>query len=220
MKHLKVLAISAIAAMALMAFASTASADVLCKAAPNKSGECPTASGDYASGTTFVATSTNPVLTVTGGLTPKVTCKESKVELKNSNTGSNTPGGAVSGEVTDLTFTNDCTTEGGTSCTITTTKGYNVSIIAVADNGNGSVHITGNSIKTTVTCGAFFSCEYSPVLTGMTVDLTGGNPATVKASSEPLHLTAGIGCGSAGIWHADYTLTSPNSAVWVATKMD
>jgi hypothetical protein len=218
MKHLKILGLAAIAAMALMAFASTASADVLCKAAPNKEGKCPTASGDYAASTVFKAKSTNPKLTVVGGVTAYVTCAESNVELKNTTTGG-AAGTAVNGEIADLTFTNDCTTAGGLSCTISTTKGYTGTVKATNDAGNGALTAFGNTIRTKVVCGAIFSCEYSPLAAGLTVDITGGNPAAVKASEEPLDQISGFGCGSEAKWDADYTLTSPTN-LWVATSMD
>ena len=219
MKHLKILALAAVAAMALMAFASTASADVLCKAAPNKAGECPTTTGDYAANTSFTAKSTNPKLTVVGGVTAFVTCKESAVALTNTSTGSNTPGSTVSGEITDLTFTNDCTTAGGVSCTVSTTKGYTGTVSAINNSGTGELTAFGNTIRTKVVCGVIFSCEYSPKTAGLTVHINGGNPATVNASEEPLDQVSGIGCGSEAKWDADYTLTSP-TALWVATKND
>ena len=219
MKHLKILGLAAIAAMAFMAFAGSASADVLCKAAPNKAGECPTASGDYAANTKFTATSSNPKLTVVGGVTAFVTCKESSVTLENTGTGSNTSGVAIPGKITDLTFTNDCTTAGGISCTFSTTTGYTGSVKATNNSGGGALTATGSTIRTKVVCGVIFSCEYSPKAEGLTVDITGGNPATVKASEEPLDQISGIGCGSEAKWDADYTLTSP-TALWVATKMD
>jgi hypothetical protein len=220
MKYLKMLGLAAVAAMAFMAFASVASADVLCKAAPNKSGECSTVSGDYPAGTKFNATSTNPKLTVVGGVTAYVTCNHSAVELENTSTGSNTPGSGVPGTITDLTFSTDCTTAGGLSCTISTTKGYTGSIKATNHSGSGALTVFGNTIRTKVVCGSIFSCEYSPKAAGLTVDLTGGNPATVKASEEPLEEFSGFGCGSETTWDADYSLTGANTSLWVATKMD
>jgi opacity protein-like surface antigen len=218
MKYIKMLGLAAVAAMAFMAFAGSASADVLCKAAPTKEGKCPTASGDYAAGQVFKAKSTNPKLTVVGGITAYVTCAESNVELKNTSTGG-AKGTAVNGEITDLTFTNDCTTAAGVSCTVSTTKGYTGTVKALNDLGTGELVAFGNTIRTKVVCGAIFSCEYSPKAAGLGVHITGGNPASVVASEEPLDQISGFGCGSEAKWDATYTLTSPTN-LWVATEMD
>ncbi|HEU4462455.1 MAG TPA: hypothetical protein VFR75_07680, partial [Solirubrobacterales bacterium] len=66
MKYLKMLGLAAILALALAAFAGagTAAAAKLCKTAPNKSNVCE--GGHYASGTSFHAEASNPVLTVVG----------------------------------------------------------------------------------------------------------------------------------------------------------
>jgi hypothetical protein len=220
MKHVRILGLAVVAAMAFMAFAGTASADVLCKGAPTKSGECRTATGDFSAGTTFKAISTNPKLTITGSFTAYLSCEESGIELKATSTGGNTPGSAVSVEITDLIFTGDCTTAGGSSCTISTTAGYTGTAKATNDFGGGAFTIFGSAIKTKIVCGGIFSCEYSPKAAGLTVDLTGGNPATVKASEEPLEEFSGFGCGSETTWDADYSLTGANTSLWVATKMD
>jgi hypothetical protein len=220
MKDLKILGLAAIAAMAFMAFASSASADVLCKAAPNKSGECSTTAGDYPSGTVFTAEAKNPKLTVKEGVTAYITCEKSTTTLENTSTGSNTPGQGVSGKVTKLLFTGDCTTAGGTACDVSETSGYTGTITATNNKGGGTFHVTGSSIKTKVVCGGIFSCEYSPFASGLSLGFTGGNPATVTASGAKLDQISGFGCGTEALWDATYTATGANSAVWVATKMD
>lgn len=218
MKHLKIIGLAAIAAMAFMAFAASASADVLCKEAPNKSGECGTVLGDYASGTAFEATSTNAKLTVTGGATAYITCSHSLVTLKNTSTGSNTPGAAVNGEVSDVAW-EGCKTAAGFSCTVSTSKGYTGTIKATNDTGAGTMIVSGTGIKTKVTCVGVFECEYEPTASGIDFSITGGNPATGAASEQPLTLIAGgFGCGSSAKWDANYTMIGTNKAVWVATK--
>jgi hypothetical protein len=220
LKYLKILGLAAIAAMALMAFAGTASADVLCKAAPNAAGECPTASGDYASGTVFTSESTNAKLTVTGGIVSSVTCGKSNVSLKNTSTGSNTPGTAVNGEVTQVSWAN-CVASNGSSCTVSESKGYTGTVKATNDEGEGTVVVNG-SATTTVDCTSFglnFKCTYKPTAAGLDLKLVGANPATITATEQPLTLEAGgFGCGSAGKWDATYKLTGTNTALWVATK--
>ncbi|HVD38644.1 MAG TPA: hypothetical protein VNC15_07410 [Solirubrobacterales bacterium] len=220
MKHLKIIGLAAIAAMAFMAFAASASADVLCKTAPNKSGECETAVGDYASGTVFTSESTNAKLTVEGGITSYVTCSKSNVSLKNTSTGSNTSGTAVAGEVTKVSWSG-CQTAGGSSCNVSESSGYSGNVKATSDAGAGTVTVNGNA-TTTVDCTSFgfeFKCTYKPTSGGLDLTLTGGNPASITATSQPLTLEAGgFGCGSGAKWDATYTLTGSNSALWVATK--
>jgi hypothetical protein len=220
MKPPKILDLAAIAAMAFIAFASSASADVLCKAAPNKSGECSTAAGDYAAGTKFTAEAKNPKLTVVSGATSSVTCEKSNTTLENTSTGSNTPGEGSTWQITELSFTGNCQTAGGTSCTISETSGYTGTLTATNNKGAGTFHVTGSSIKTKVVCGGIFSCEYSPFASGLSLTFTGGNPATVTANGAKLDQVSGFGCGTEALWDATYTATGANSAVWVATKMD
>jgi hypothetical protein len=223
MKYLKILGLAAVAAMALMAFAGTASADVLCKAAPNAAGECSTTAGTYASGTVFNSFSSNAKLTVEGGVLSSVTCTESNVALKSTSAGSNTPGATVGGEVTSVKW-GGCTGSNGSSCTVSESKGYTGSVKATDNEGDGTVVVNGSQ-TTLVTCTSFgfeFKCTYKPTTAGLDLTLTGGNPATFTATSQPLTLEAGgIGCGSTGKWDATYKLTSVNSsptALWVATK--
>jgi hypothetical protein len=221
MKYLKILGLAAVAAMALMAFAGTASADVLCKTAPNGAGECPTTGGneDYAAGTKFVAESSSAKLTVEGGAVSSITCS-SKVALENSETGSNAHPGAIAGKVTDVEWSN-CVASNGSNCTASTTTGYTGSISATDDEGNGKVHVTGTA-RTTVDCSVFgfsFKCVYTLPSTGISLSVLGGNPASIVASSQPLVLAESIfGCGSGAKWDATYKLTGTNTALWVATK--
>ena len=217
MKHLKIIGLAAIAAMAFMAFAASASADVLCKTAPNKSGECETATGDYAANSAFESTSSNAKLTVTGGATAYITCSGSTVKMENTTTGSNTPGATIGGKVTSVSWTG-CTTAAGFGCTVSSSSGYTGTIKATNDTGAGTMTVNG-AIKTKVTCVGVFECEYEPTASGIDFSITGGNPATGTASEQPLTLIAGgFGCGSSAKWDATYTMTGTNKAVWVATK--
>jgi hypothetical protein len=227
MKYLKMLGLAAVAALALAAVvgASTASAAVMCKAAPNKSGVCE--GGKYPSGTEYHSTSTNAVLTVNGsGVVSTVSCSHSTVILKQT-----AESGATSlpGEVTDVTFT-ECKTNGGTACTVSTTSGYTGGLTPTTDTGNGTLNVKGNgtaSTDTTVTCGGFFQCKYRPTSSGLSLSFTGGNPATVTASGAALELVSGFGfgCGTGANWDATYTLkstvlngkTTPTAA-WIATS--
>lgn len=224
MKHLKIIGLAAVAAMAFMAFVSSASADVLCKAAPNRNGECSTAAGDYAAGTVFTAKATNPKLTVTGssvGVTSLV-CNESNLTLETTTTGGNVPGEKIDADVTGLNFQGDCTTNNGFSCTVTAATGYTLTITATDNKGNGHVVLEKTAgKKTRVSClGGFFVCEYEAP-EGTELTYTGGNPATSTASETKLTTVAGgSGCGSESKWDATYTANGANTAVWIATKME
>jgi hypothetical protein len=221
MKHLKILGLAAVAAMALMAFigVGSASADVLCQTAPNKAGECATSPGDYIAKTVFTAEATNPTLTVTGGFVSSVTCEKSNVTLENTSTGSNTPGTAVGGKITDLTFTGNCQTNSGSKCTVSTGSGYTGSIVATGNKGSGTFTVN-SATSTSVTCLGFLECTYTTAANGLVLGYTGGNPAAVVANNETLaHEPGGFGCGSEAHWTATYNATGANSAVWVATKM-
>jgi hypothetical protein len=214
MKHLKMIGLAAVLAMALAAVAaSSASAAVLCKAAPNKSGVCE--GGKYASGTHFTATSEHAVLTVTGSfLANTVTCTHSVVALKNT-AESGSPG--VPGEVTDVEFSGCSLNGGATTCTVTTTSGYTGSLTPSDDKGNGNLHMTGTA-ETTVKCGEFH-CKYTVPSSGMSLNFTGGDPFVVHASEEQLTIESfGFGCGTGAKWDAKYTGVGTNKAVWVATS--
>jgi hypothetical protein len=215
MKYLKMLGLAAIAALAFAAIAAagTASAAVLCKEAPNKSGECKTLAegglGDYGSGSLFEAESSNATLTVVGsGVVSKVVCGASQVVLKSTAT-EGSPG--VPGEVTDVAFSS-CVADGSTGCT--------VSLVPTNDLGTGTLTVNG-SAETEVVCGGFFKCKYKPTASGLSLHFEGGNPAKETASEQLLSLTAGFGfgCGSGAKWDANDTAVGANKAVWVATKM-
>jgi hypothetical protein len=225
MKHLKILGVTAVAALALAAAvgASTASAAVMCKTAPNKSGVCE--GGRYPSGTEFHATSTNSVFTMVGSsVVSTVSCSHSTMVLKQTAESGVT---SVPFEVTDLSFT-ECKTNGGTACTASTTSGYTAGLTPTTDTGNGTFNIkgTGASTELTVTCGGFFQCKYRQTFNGANLGFTGGNPATFTANNASFELVPGFGfgCGTGANWDATYTLkattlngrTTP-TALWVAT---
>jgi hypothetical protein len=233
MTYLKMIGLAAVAALALAALgASTASADVLCKVAVNTAGECPTtekgAAQDYAASTVFTAESINPKLTVFGSfVATSITCEKSNVTLENTSTGSNTAGTGVAGKVTDVTFTGNCKTNGGTACTVSTSNGYTGEIKATSElvnnvvthTGDGALTVKGGT-ATLVECGfEFFKCKYTVPAAGLNLGLTHGNPAKVSASEQELTLAEKFfGCGTSAKWDADYTMTGTNTALWVATK--
>jgi hypothetical protein len=225
MKYLKIIGLAAIAAMALIAFASSASADVLCKEAPNAAGECSTKAGDWPSGTKIATEASDPTLTVTEssvGIT-SVTCTSSNVTLETTGTGSNTPGVGVPGTVTLVKWAG-CKTNGGLTCNVSESSGYTGTLTATNNAGTGTLHVTGAK-RTKVTCGFIFSCEYEPTASGIDMHFFGATTARVSVTNAPLTLVAGgSGCGTKGEWDAEYIVTSINGTasknIWVATKMD
>ena len=222
MKHLKIIALAAIAATALMAFAgSSASADVLCKAAPNKSDECPTASGSYGSGTTFKATSTNATLALNAFGIAGVTCSDSSVTVKTTSAGSQIAGVDVTGEIPKEGLTwSGCETEGfiHTACTVSANAtAYGVTITATHPPiGNGHLVITSPTSTTVICAGVGMHCTYTSAANGITLEIIGGNPAELTAVNQILAGT-GSGCPSTAVWSATYVLTSP-TALWIPPR--
>lgn len=192
MKYLKVLGLAAVAAMAVMAFgAGTASAAQICVPGTGD-GKCATSNErEYTPGTNITATSSNPVLT--SSITT-VTCKESSTTV----TGTASTGAAISGEVTALSFANDCTTSGGTSCTVTVVNlPYPGSLTSSELTVNDA---SGAGAK--VVCGVLINCTFTSTDAVLSV-AHDTFQATVK-----LNRTGGF-CPETAEWHATYKITSP-----------
>jgi hypothetical protein len=204
-----------------MAMTSSASADVLCKAAPNLAGECSTSAGDYSGVTNFFAGG-NAKFTIVGGVVSSVSCGATETWFVNLGTGSNTSGSSVSVRVEEITY-HLCVASNGSTCTVTEWHwGYSGSVRATNDEGDGTFVLTSTIPETVVDCSSFglaFRCAYKPTTSGFDWSLTGGNPATITASEQPLALqTGGFGCGSSAKWDASFKLTGSKTALWVATK--
>lgn len=196
MKYLKVLGLAAVAATAVMAFgAGTASAAQICVPDTIKfDGKCPTATAEreYNPATdTITATSSNPVLT--SSIT-NVTCKESATTVA----GSSSTGATISGEVTALSFTNDCTTAGGTSCTVTVVNlPYPSSLTSSELTVNDA---SGAGAK--VVCGVLINCTFTTTDAVLSV-----NHDTFQATVK-LNRSGGF-CPETAEWHATYKITHP-----------
>jgi hypothetical protein len=122
-------------------------------------GKCPTnVEREATPGELFAMTSGNMVFT--SSLT-SVTCKQSSMSTKfNSATG--TP---ITGEVTALSYTNDCTTSSGTSCTVTV-----VNLPYSASLESASLKVTdavGAGFK--IVCGVLINCTFTTKETNGTV---------------------------------------------------
>jgi hypothetical protein len=206
MKHLKLIGLAMMAAMAAMAFigAGSASADTLCKVSTNP---CPEASR-YPIPTTISAESN--AATLTGG-SFSVTCASKVSGKTTANHGS-----ILLGLIESLTFT-------GCSGSCNAASAVNLPYLAEANatgGGSGTLLVksdgTGNPGATLKGC-TIFGVECTYTSSSITLDLKGGNPATIVASSEPLTRTGGSAlCPEKGSWTATYTVTSPKPAFLVA----
>lgn len=220
MKYLKLAGLAAIATLALAAFAgaTTASAAVLCKTAPNKSGVCE--GGKYTALTTFQANSVQwSVLTIlNSAVVSTVSCRYSVLTVQNPFESGLL---GVFMNVTDLAFY-ECATNSGTACTVSTTSGYTGNLAPTTDTGNGTLTLEGSGSfrETKVSCGGFFECKYVPKAKGISLTLTGGNPAKLSATAAEVQLVGGFGfgCGDGAKWDASLVLNGANTALWVATS--
>ncbi len=220
MKYIKILGLAAVAAMALMAFvgASSASATVLCSQTPSGTpAACPTAS-TYGAGTTITGTAEGALLT--NNLNP-VECEHSETEARITNTGG--ASSTVVGTIEELNFTGCSTTNIPiTNCTVTVehlpylgevhwTEGTHNGTLTGLNHGNG---VPGAK----VVCGTVINCRFSAE---PTLDVNGGNPASVLANEESLTISGGgllmPICPSTAKWDAEYVATSP-TAIWVAKE--
>jgi hypothetical protein len=202
MKYLKMLGVAAIAALGLMAFgAGSASATELCS-----TNTSPCTGTKYNSGTAVTSQlKSGTQATLTTNIT-NVHCKKSTVA--GSTTSSGGKGLAVTGTITNLTFT-ECATTGGTACTVTTlNKPYAASIVATG-GGNGTLQVTSGGSGNpgaTVVCGFLINCTFSTA--SAVLGVTGGNPAIAKANGIALARQGGL-CPSQSLWDAEYEATSP-----------
>jgi hypothetical protein len=185
---------------ALMVFGAldatgSASAAQLCVPVDAKhatDGKCPTvAEREVTPGEPVAMTSSNVVFTTS---TTTVTCKESSMTTK-VNTATGTP---IAGEVSALSFTNDCTTSSGTSCTYTV---VNVPYSASLESGNLKViDAVGAGVKTV--CGVLVNCTFSTKEAIGTVTHNAGGSTTIDFTVN-LAREGGF-CPATAEWHATY----------------
>ena len=209
----KIIGMAVMAAMALMAFASSASATIVC------SGEgtgpvCAGTHGKQYSGKIHATlkAGTHANLTVTnssGGSVTTVTCTGSTVE--------GTVNGATgAGQITTFHFTGCssplCPNGVHASTTASAVAPWPAQATTSGTGPNGTLHVEKIGGKFICT-GSFFNttCEYASAKA--TVNVTGGAPATITATSVPLTKTAGAEavCGVKADWTATYTVGTPSS---------
>jgi len=200
MKHLKMIGLAVVAALAIMAVAGAAGASaksILCSTNTH-----PCTGTKYGAGTKLTSTlKTGTVATLTTSI-GNVVCKKSTVSGATTN-------GEGHGEISGLTFT-ECAL-GGTACTVSAVNlNYTATAIAGATTGNGTLTISPKGAQgapgASVVCGAFINCTFQS--SDLVLDVTGGNPAVIVASSEALTRSGGF-CPSTSLWDAEYEVTSP-----------
>jgi len=197
MKYLKMLGLAAVAAAALMAFvgAGSASATTLtCTNPPGTKVVCP-------AGTTIDATAGSS-LNLKAGFA-NITCTESTVHGKTTNTGSSTE--TVKGHIEGLTF-------GKCNATVTVIEKGTLEIHTdqegVTDN-NGT--LTGSGSVVTVATGGI-SCTYATNNTDLgTVkgSTSTGGIATMIINAELTKSAGGFLCANPAHWEGSYEITTP-----------
>lgn len=197
MRNMKILGLCLLAAMAAMAFmgAGTASATKLCSV---NTSPCP-AGNTYGKGTAIKAqlvAGTNS--TMASGFV-NISCSESTISGKTTNEGG---AGAVTGTISSVTW-KGCTSGLGACTASALNTPWSAEV--TGSGGNGTMSISGAGGK--FTCGGT-TCEYSA--SKASVSVSGGNPATIKASSISFSkIGGGFLCSSTASWSGTYEATAP-----------
>jgi len=197
MKHLKMFGLCLVLAAAATAFgAGTASAAKLCSV---NTSPCP-AKNTYGKGTsikTQLVAGTNSVMS-SGFVTIK--CSSSTMNGKTTSEGG---AGAVTGEITSVSWKN-CTSGLGACTASSLNTPWPAEVTGSGGNGTMTVQKPGGEF----TC-AGTTCQYEA--SKASVSVTGGSPAIVKASSVSFSkIGGGFLCSSTASWTAEYEVTSPN----------
>ena len=197
MKHIKTLGLCLLAALAVMAFggAGTASATKLCSV---NTSPCP-AGNTYGKGTAIKAQLVAGTTSTMNSGFVNISCTESTISGKTTSEGG---AGAVTGSISSVTW-KGCTSGLG-ACTASALNTPWAAEVT-GSGGNGTMSISGPGGK--FTCGGV-TCEYGA--SKASVSVTGGNPATIKASSISFSKTGGgFLCSSTASWSGTYEATAP-----------
>lgn len=198
MKNMRILGLALLAALAAMAFmgAGTASATKLCSV---NTSPCP-AGNTYGKGTAIKAQLTPGTNSVMSSGFVTISCSSSTMSGKTTSEGG---AGAVTGEISSVTWKN-CTSNLG-SCTATALNTpWKVEVSGSGGSGTMSVSNPGGKF----TCGGV-TCEYAA--SKASVSANGGSPATIKASGVSFSKIGGsFLCSSTASWTSTYEVTSPN----------
>lgn len=210
MKLIKMLGFSVSAAVVAMALAGAGTAlasgtTALCK---EKAVTCPEAQR-YPAGTVLEGVSTNPVLlgTFGGFFTGSISCENSVVAGKlDAKVG--TP---LSGTIEKITFTGNCKSTFGGTCTVTTIKKGKLDLLWIAEN-LGTATSLENEIE--VKCGGFPTVE---CVFGGTPTLHAEGSPVKELTAKEASLTAlrGSACPTNPRWDALYKITQPSGSVFI-----
>lgn len=200
MRNMKLFGLCICCALAALAVigAGTASATKLCSV---NSSPCP-AGNTYGKGTGIKAQLVAGGKSVMSSGFVTITCTSSTMSGKTTSDGGGS-GVPVTGEISSVTWKN-CTSGLG-SCTASAT-GTPWPAEVNGSGGSGTMSISKAGGK--FTCGGT-TCEYEA--SKASVSVSGGSPATVKASSISFTKTGGsFLCSSSASWTSTYEATSPN----------
>lgn len=196
-KNMKIMGLCLLGAIAAMAFlgAGTASATKLCSI---NTSPCP-AGNTYGKGTAIKAQLVaGTKSTMTSGFV-NISCTESTISGKTTNEGG---AGAVTGSISSVTW-KGCTSGLGACTASALNTPWPAEV--TGSGGNGTMSISGAGGK--FTCGGT-TCEYSA--SKASVSVSGGNPATIKASNISFSkVGGGFLCSSTASWSGTYEATAP-----------
>jgi hypothetical protein len=210
MKYLKILSLAAVAALAIMAIAGASAASAKVCSTTNVGGAaCAGSHGTEYKGALSASLESGTSATLTSGFMV-VTCTSSSLggTIDNAST--------ATGSITSLTFSS-CSNNFGQTCTANTnaSSGNKWPAKAVTETApNGRLEV--ENITGAFTCGTS-TCHYKAAKVGAKgeIKVTGGEPATVKATSVPLEREVVEGdsglCSSTATWTGAYLVTTPSS---------
>jgi hypothetical protein len=199
LKALKTAGLAVLATTAVMMFcgAGTASASVLCS-----TNTSPCTGTTYGAKTTFTAqlkSGTSLQWTTPFG---NITCTSStyKGELTNAE---------GHGVISSAVMSPLCTGPGGSGCSLIALNMPWTFQISASGSGNGTFTMTGSGggfAGMHYSCGSLINCDFRwPTLT-----LTGGNPAHLTATAQPVEVVKSGGClVEKATLDATYEITSP-----------
>lgn len=197
MKNMKILGLGLLAALAAMAFlgAGTASATKLCSV---NTSPCP-AGNTYGKGTAIKAQLVAGTTSTMASGFVNISCTESTISGKTTSEGG---AGAVTGTISSVTW-KGCTSGLGACTASALNTPWSAEV--TGSGGNGTMSISGAGGK--FTCGGV-TCEYAA--SKASVSVSGGNPATIKASNISFSKTGGgFLCSSTASWSGTYEATAP-----------
>ncbi len=180
MSNLKRLSLLTAVALAVVGYAAVpASADIL---SPGSGGSV------YSGAMKGVRSGAAPTL-VSGPIT--ITCQQ--VTIDGTMNGDASGGSATA--VLDISFAN-CMTNGGVPCTISSVTG--VSFNVTEANNPSFTFVNTETFGMTITCGPFYSCNWSsnPSTTPVTIEVN--QASQVATISDTMNVSGPVGCPASG----------------------